>query len=169
MAKHRTSARIALGIIAIAALFVGTDVGAAEKMSLPQSAVQTVDGAPLSLDQASTTGQQVLIYVLPGSTVSRRLLDAIRGWELPSPANVFIVVGGTRADAVAFAKVDEGLASVRWLVDPDGAARTDLQVTGVPTLFGIRNGVIEWRLAGVLNDPEALRSIVTQWTSPVGR
>ncbi|MFN7916660.1 MAG: hypothetical protein U0Q55_15060 [Vicinamibacterales bacterium] len=149
----------------VATLVVGmTPAAAADKRPLPATRVQTADGAPVTLDQAGPESR-VYVYVTPGSTVSRRLLTAMRGWQLQAPDRVTIVVGGPAAEASAFAVADHGLPGVQWLLDPERTFWTDLQVTGVPTLFGVRAGTIEWRLAGVLNDPAALKGVVASWTT----
>lgn len=135
---------------------------AADKRPLPATRLQTVDGALVSLDQVGPESR-VYIYITPDSAVSRRLLTALRGWQLQAPDRVTLVVGGPRAEASAFASADHGLTGVQWLLDPERALWSDLQVTGVPTLFGVRAGIVEWRLAGVLNDPSALKAVVTSW------
>lgn len=135
---------------------------AADKRPLPATRLQTADGAPISLDQAGPESR-VYIYITPDSAVSRRLLTALRGWQLQAPERITLVVGGPRAEAAVFAAADHGLVGVQWLLDPERAMWSDLQVTGVPTLFGVRAGIVEWRLAGVLNDPSALKPVVTSW------
>lgn len=165
MVRQKRSGLIAVAVV-LASLFVGGLARAAEKQPLPQSLVQTRDGAPVTLDQSTGPESRVFIYVLPGSAVSTRLIAALSAWQLAAPERVSIVVGGEKAAAAAFAAAEHGLPSgVQWLLDPDRTFWTDLQVTGVPTLFGVRNGLVEWRLAGVLNEPTALKGVITSWVS----
>lgn len=153
--------------VLVAMLFaLALTADAADKRPLPATRLQAADGSPVSLDPAAPEAR-VYVYVTPGSTVSRRFLAALRDWQVPAPDRITVVVGGTQAEAAAFAAADHGVPGVQWLLDPDRTFWTDLQVTGVPTLFGVRGGVIEWRLAGVLNDPAALKAVVTSWlTTP---
>ncbi|MGC4081077.1 MAG: hypothetical protein QM736_02940 [Vicinamibacterales bacterium] len=152
-------------LVALATVvIVAGSAGAADKRPLPASRVQTVDGASLTLDQAGPESR-VYVYVLPGSTTSARLLTALRDWQLEHIGQVTLVVGGPRETAVAFAAANHGLQGVQWLIDADRAFWTDMQITGVPTLFGVRGGVVEWRLAGVLNEPGALKGVVSSWTT----
>ena len=153
-------AMLALAVVA----WLAPNAGAADKRPLPSSLVQSVDGAPMPLDHLVAEGQWLVIYVLPDSTAAGRLLDALGQWELPTLGRIRILVGGAPAAATAFAKRDRGLPELQWSLDPQQSAWKDLQITGVPALFGIKNGAIEWRLAGVLNDPTALRAVVTSWT-----
>jgi hypothetical protein len=162
---HRFFARTAFWTLALAlilALAPRVSV-AADKKPLPATVVQLVDGAPMQLDQSATSGQWLFIYLLPESPASQRLIDAMRGWDLPSSSHVAVVVGGDKTAAAAFARVDHGLPFLQWALDPDRSAWQDLQVSGVPSIFGIRNGLIEWRLSGVLNDPSALKSVIVSW------
>lgn len=145
-------------------LLAATLVSAADKKPLPATRVQAVGGGQVSLDQAGPESR-VYVYLMPDSTVSRRFLVALRGWQLQAPERVTLVIGGPQPEAAAFAAADHGVPGVQWLLDPERTFWTDLQVTGVPTLFGVRAGLIEWRLAGVLNDPSALESVVTSWVT----
>jgi hypothetical protein len=135
----------------------------AQKGPLPATAVQTTAGAVLPLNAIQPTAQWLLIYVLPDSPTSERLLSAMREWQLPSFERVVIVVGGDAAKASAFATADHGLPSAQWTIDPERAAWRGLSINGAPTLLGIRAGSIEWRVAGVLNNPEAIRSVIEAW------
>ena len=47
--------------------------------------------------------------------------------------------------------------------DVKGEARRALGVKAVPTVLGARGTYVEWRIAGVLNDPELLRQVVVSW------
>ena len=58
--------------------------------------------------------------------------------------------------------------SVRWLADPDGAAWKALRLTGTPFILGIKDSQIVWSLAGVLNDPAVLESVIRSWVEPKG-
>ncbi|MBS1818372.1 MAG: hypothetical protein JSU08_10610 [Acidobacteria bacterium] len=151
-----------LGVVA-----AGGRAAAAAKPALPASVVQTVDGVPVALNDGVVDGQWLVLYVVPDSPPSVRLLDALRTWQVPALDRVLVVVGGPAAPAATFARAQQqrGLDTVRWRLDGDRAAWTDLAASGVPTLFGVRAGVLEWRLAGVLNDPSALQSVVASWLS----
>jgi hypothetical protein len=38
-----------------------------------------------------------------------------------------------------------------------------LRLTGTPVLVGVKQGMIQWAISGVLNDPAALESAVKTW------
>lgn len=159
-----TKVRVRLMMAFVGLVCAATLADAADKRPLPATRVQGVGGGQVSLDQAGPESR-VYVYITPESTVSRRFLVALRDWQVQAPERITLVVGGPQAEAAAFAAADHGLPGVQWLLDPERTFWADLQVTGVPTLFGVRAGLIEWRLAGVLNQPSALRGVVTSWVT----
>ena len=158
----RRSIAATVGACAVAGFALCADMRAADRPALPPSVVYTVDGAPLTLNQQFNTGRWLVVYVTPDSPASSRLADALKAWQLPSTEHIAFVVGGNKTAAEAFARAHESIG-VNWALDGDKAAWTDLHVTGVPTLLGVDAGLIAWRLAGVLNDPSAMQSVITSW------
>jgi hypothetical protein len=142
--------------------------GAAEKRPLPPFQLVTLEGASVESAQIGPAGQWLLLYVTPTSAASIRLLGGMKEWESADlDARTVVVFGSTVADAAAFVqKRAAEFPGVRWLVDPDGAARQFLRVTGTPYILGIKDGQIVWALAGVLNDPRALESVIRSWVEP---
>jgi len=89
----------------------------------------------------------------------------MKAWESPAMAQRVVVLGGGQLEA---AKAFVGGRShewpaVRWFADPQGEAWRALRLTGTPYLLGIRDARITWSLAGVLNDPAALESVIRSW------
>jgi hypothetical protein len=73
-------------------------------------------------------------------------------------------VGGPADQAASFvAGRGDQFAAVRWFADPGEAAWRAMRFTGTPSLVGVRDGQIQWTIAGVLNDPKALESVVRSW------
>jgi hypothetical protein len=143
------------------------DVRAADKKPVPSVVLQAADGAPVELAMVATEGAWLVLYVAPGAPATGRLLEALRQWQLPSLDHVVVIAGGQTAEATAFVQADHQLQGVRFMLDRDREAWRALQLSGAPTVIGIRNNVIDWRLTGVLNDPESLRAVVTTWlTTP---
>ncbi len=136
---------------------------AADKPRLPASVIESAAGGAVTLSEQASTGNWVLLYLQPDSPASARLVDAMRTWNLTGLDRLIVIVGGRRTAAAAFAAREPVLPGIHWLVDPERTAWTDLKLTGVPTVIGARDGVIEWRLAGVLNDPEVMRSVLVSW------
>lgn len=140
-----------------------TAATAADKNPVPSAVLQSADGGAIELALAAAEGNWLLIYLAPESPASRRLLDAMRQWQLPALDHVLVVVGGDQPAAREFVAADHQLPGVRFALDPQRDAWKALQLSGVPSLVGTRNNLQEWRLAGVLNDPEALRAVLTSW------
>lgn len=142
---------------------VAAPAAAADKKPVPSVVLQGGDGNLLELSLVAAEGQWLLIYLAPDSPASGRLLQAMRRWQLGAMDHVLVMVGGEQAAAREFVAADHQLPGVRFALDPRREAWQALQLSGVPTVVGVRNNLQEWRLAGVLNDPEALRTVLTSW------
>jgi len=167
--------RVPVGHVAVLALLASAvavaAAGGQEKRPLPAFHVVALDGAAVASSQMGPSGQWLLIYVTPTSAASARLLGGMKAWETPDlDLRTVVVVGAPVADAAAFARERAAeFPSVRWFADPEGAAWKALRLTGTPYILGIRNGQVVWSLAGVLNDPKALESVVRSWVEPKAR
>jgi len=140
-------------------------VQAVEQRPLPAFSVVSLEGAATSSGQLAAPGQWLCIYVTPTSPASVRLLKAMKGWESPAMAQrVVVVVGAPVEAATAFAAGQaQEFPGVRWYADPRGEAWKALRLTGTPYLLGVRDARIIWSLAGVLNDPTTLESVIRSW------
>ncbi len=154
---------LAVVLVAIALFRHPSTVSAADKRPVPSAIVTDSAGAPLALSLVATEGQWLFLYVSADSTASKRLLDAMAKWELTSLDHLLVIVGGDAAQAGPLVAADHGLRGAQFASDARREAWTALQLSGVPTLVGVRNNLLEWRLAGVLNDPEAFKSVVVSW------
>jgi hypothetical protein len=159
MRIRSTAMRIAAAALLATAL---VSPAAAADSQLPASTVEASGGAQVPLSDLGSS-HWLLVYVVPESRPSTRLIDALRAWELPTHESLVFVVGGSREEAARFAAADHGLPGARWAIDPAGDAWRDLQLSGAPSLFGIEQAAIRWRLAGVLNDPQTFKSVVVSW------
>jgi hypothetical protein len=138
---------------------------AAEQRPLPAFNVVSLEGVPVSSGQIGGAGQWLVVYVTPTSPASVRLLSAMKAWESPAMAQRVVVLVGAPLDAAkAFvAARSQEFPGLRWYADPTNEAWRALRLTGTPYLLGIRDARIMWSLAGVLNDPAALESVIRSW------
>jgi hypothetical protein len=173
MARTSTGTGRALSVclavaVALGALGHASLACAAEKGPLPAFQVLTLDGTAVPSAQAGPAGQWLLIYVTPTSAASARLLGAMKQWESADlDARTVVIVGASVDKSAAHAQQHAAdYPAVRWLVDPDGTAWKALRLTGTPYILGVRDGQIVWSLAGVLNDPRALESVIRSWVEP---
>lgn len=157
-----------VALLAGVLLLPGGRAGAQEtpKRPLPEFRVTAADGQEVLSTALSGETQWLLIYLSPDSPSSRRLVAALKDWQSPQLiARTVLVVRGPAAEAQAWAKqhVPAELAGIRVVADArlEGWKALDLQ--GTPVLQGIEKGNIAWRLAGVLNKPGALESVVRTW------
>jgi hypothetical protein len=174
MAVSATNRGRALAAVCLAVALItlsqvaATPASAAGRGPLPAFQVLTLEGAALESAKMGPAGQWLLIYATPTSAASARLLNAMKQWESADlDARAVVVVGAALDRAAAFAQQHAAdYPAVRWFADPDGAAWTALRLTGTPYILGIRDGQIVWSLAGVLNDPAALESVIRTWVEP---
>jgi len=166
----RNWSQVAVSLCVIAWLTLagaGPRVEAAERHPLPDVAVRTTDGASLTLSHLAQDGNWLLIYVTESSVASARLLDALERWQVDGTGRVAVLVGDPPASAGAYiSKHRDRLPGVRWAIDADRSAWRALQLRGVPVLLGAVGPDVEWKLAGVLNDPSALEAVVRSWIDP---
>jgi hypothetical protein len=165
------AARLAVATVIAVALGLAALASAAEKRPLPAFQVATLDGVAVDSPQVGPAGQWLLIYMTPTSAASARLLSGMKQWETPElDARTVVVIGAPVADAARFVSARAAeFPAVRWLADPQGAAWQALRLTGTPYILGVKDGQIAWSLAGVLNDPKALESVIRSWVEPKGR
>ncbi|HPK71460.1 MAG TPA: hypothetical protein PLN93_05940 [Vicinamibacterales bacterium] len=166
---RRLAALVACAAVAACVLpAAGAAGGGDEKRPLPPFDVLAPSGEAVQSSQVGPPGQWLLVYVAPASPASIRLLEAMRAWESPGLASrAVVVIGAPAAEAASFVQ-ERGneFPAVRWCADPDGSARRALRITGTPFILGVTDGQIAWSLAGVLNDPRALESVMRGWVEP---
>lgn len=133
---------------------------------LPEFRVAAGDGQEVLSTALSGENQWLLIYVSPDSPSSRRLVTALKDWQSASLiGRTVLVVRAPAAEAQAWAKknVPAELEGLRVFADVRAEAWSALELQGTPVLLGIEKERIAWRLAGVLNKPGALESVVRTW------
>lgn len=134
--------------------------------ALPDFRLTAPNGQEVAAAAVSGDPHWLLLYVSPDSPSSRRLVTALKEWQSPQlVARTLLVVRGSLSEAGTWVKeaVPEELAGLRWMADARQEAWTTLELQGTPVLMGIDKGEIAWRLAGVLNKPGALESVVRTW------
>jgi hypothetical protein len=156
-----------------AAAIMGTAATAAAQPRQPLPVFSVVDAGGAEVASANLTSQErwLLIYMSPECSPCELLMKSLRRWTSPEMlARTVIVVAGTPEGARGFIEQHAGteLAGITWYADPEGKAAAALKVKSSPALAGIRAGQINWRLAGVLNEPGALQSIVRTWVEDRG-
>jgi hypothetical protein len=152
-------------------LLVAGTAEAIEQKPLPPFRLLAPDGATLVPSNELQGGDQwLLVYVSPGCPSCDLLLAALKGWQSASLIQHTIVVVGAQTTAAAQQYMQRMLppevGAVQWYADVQAEAWTALQLTGTPVLVGVRKGMIQWAISGVLNDPGALESVVKTWVGP---
>ena len=137
-------------------------VSAASPRPLPAFEVVSTDGAAVQSAGLARTGHWLLVYVSPDSTPSRAFLASLAKAR-PTGAGTVVVVAGKADEARTLAARHASLRDAAWYADPQRQAQAALEVTGVPVVFGMRDGVIEWSAAGKVGDEGTLRGIVASW------
>ncbi|MCC6161760.1 MAG: hypothetical protein IT182_00220 [Acidobacteria bacterium] len=168
MSSFEVVVRRALGVVALASCVCvagAVDARAFERRELPVVTITRADGTPLSIPALAQPRGWLLMVVDADAAGSRRLLDALQTWSLgPSASGIVLVLEGSAASVAEAAREwQEKLPGAVIATDVKGEARRALGVKAVPTVLGARGTYVEWRIAGVLNDPELLRQVVVSW------
>jgi hypothetical protein len=133
---------------------------------LPAFQLGTRDGGTMGSDVLPATGQWLLVYVVPGSAPSDRLVQSLgESWNADKAARVIIVVGADARKAQAYL-VDKGgdaLAAGTWYVDPDHSAWAALGFQGTLGVAGMAGSVVDWKVDGVIQDPSVVAPVVRAW------
>lgn len=161
-AATRTSAAVAA-----LAMTLAVPVRALEQRPLPAFSVLTPAGERVASASLASEPRVLLVYVADPCGPCGPLWTAMEQWAVEAlPSRTVVVVAGTpdRAGTLAEA-MPEGLGAVRVFADPDGSAREALRLSNAFTIVGLDRGHIRWGLAGVLNDPKALRATLTSWVA----
>ncbi|MEO5656208.1 MAG: hypothetical protein ABIO65_04885, partial [Nitrospiria bacterium] len=72
---------------------------------------------------------------------------------------VIVIVRGASADGLS-GLAREKLSALRWYADPDDQAYKALSILSTPTVYGVRDGVMEWSVVGSM---AADRALLIDW------
>jgi hypothetical protein len=138
--------------------------GAIERMKLPVFALTDNAGRTVVSTQLARPGNWLLVYVGTDCPPCESVLRSVGPEEAPSLApRMAIVVNSTDAEAIdGLVGRYPSLAGASWYADAAEGAQA-LRVTTVPAVFGVRDGTIEWSVAGVLSDPTDIKTIMSNW------
>jgi hypothetical protein len=76
-----------------------------------------------------------------------------------------VVVGGATVEETSMlAEHVPWLPRSSWYADPSRQAAAALSVKGAPTVYGVRQGKVEWELKGAKANPRMLKSILGTWS-----
>ena len=157
-------------LVAILSLVAGVGAAwsqaalAAERRPVVPIPLTRADGSAFDMATSVQEGPWLIVYVDPQSPTSGRLLQALVDWKLDAHAGQILVVlpGGDTATAVA-TEWQEKLGALPITIDAQRGGRQALGIKAIPTVLGARGAWVEWQVAGVLNDPEVLRGVITSW------
>jgi hypothetical protein len=137
---------------------------AIERMTLPAFALTDSAGRTVLSSQLTRPGNWLLVYVGTDCPPCESVLNAVDQEEGAALApRMAIVVNSTDAEAIErTVRRHPRLAGASWYADAADGAQA-LRATTVPAIFGLRDGTIEWSVAGVLNDPTDIKTIMSNW------
>lgn len=140
----------------------------AQPAELPAFAVRTLDDAEAQSNQLSARRQWLLIYVQPNCKPCEEVFNAFKRESEEQPdltQKVVVLVGGaTVEEASMLAEHVPWLPRSSFYADPSKQAAAALSVKGAPTVYGVRQGKLEWELKGAKANPRMLKSILETWS-----
>ena len=113
-----------------------------------------------------STGKWLLVYVVPGSAPSDRLIQSLgASWSADNAARIVIIVAGDSGKAQTYLadKGGEALALGNWYADPAGEAWTTLGFQGTLAVAGVAGTGIDWKIDGVIQDPDVAAPAARAW------
>lgn len=164
--SRRQAGRLAGACAVAAALWLAVSIPAsARQRELPVFQVEGRDGQIVSSDQLASDVQWLMVYMSPACAACDRLTELLAASQSPAAAErTVVIVGGAPAAARAHAASRREIAAtMRIYADLSMQAARALSLAGSPSIVAIRGGRIEWTLTGVLNDPDALASVIRTW------
>lgn len=134
--------------------------------TLPPFDLTAADGQPVSSASLGRAGRWLLVYVVPGSAPSDRLVQWLgESWPAERLGDLVLIVAAAPADARTYLanKGGQGLDGAAWYADAGNAAWQALRFEGTLAVAGMTDGRLEWKLDGVIEDPMAVTPPMTAW------
>jgi hypothetical protein len=149
------------------AFLVGTasllHAGNTEK-EFPALELKSLRGEKRDIKTSLPQGRSIVVYILPDSGPSQKLLSILNQENnLPLRNKTVVILGGSSENANKALAANNIKLEKDSYVDEKNLAYTTLGLRGAPTLIGVENGVIRWVLSGLLNDQELLQTVMTSW------
>lgn len=114
------------------------------------------------------TGKWLLVYVVPGSAPSDRLIQSLgESWSADTAARIVLIVSGDAEKAHAYLadKGSAALAAGTWYADPASEAWTALGFQGTLAVAGVAGNKVDWKIDGVIQDPDVVAPALRAWLS----
>ena len=167
MTPVRESGTMRNVLILLITMAFGSASAAADRRPLPAFSVVTPAGAPIASSQLGGSGRWLLIYVKPQCPACDRLLAALDTWGVLQQGAARVVVVVADSPDVLEVRVRPLMATsgqaVQLYADANGQAAAALGVARAPVLVGVEGGLVDWTVAGVLNDPKTVETVVRHW------
>ena len=154
----------ALGLAGVAIFLWTAGTAAIERMKMPAFALTDSAGRTVASTQLVRPGNWLLVYVGPDCPSCESVLKSVGHEEAATLApRMAIVVNSTDGEAIeGIVRRYPWLAAASWYAGAADGAEA-LRITSVPTVFGVRDGTIEWSVAGVLTDATDIKAIMSNW------
>ena len=159
-------AKTAIGLLTLLIGLLSAGARSVDDGPLPAFRVVSPDGTPVAAGELTAQSRWVLLYIAPGCAPCDDLLRATATWQPQAqPGRIVVVIRGSLTDAAAYLEKNapRKIGTVVWFADAGDQAWQALKLTGTPVLIGVQDRVIKWAIAGVLNDPTMVGSVVRTW------
>jgi hypothetical protein len=145
-------------------LIVAPLLHATERRPLPEFFIQDLNGQFVSSAGFVRPGNWMIVLVRPDCSPCDKLLEAIPLEPESVPSRfVVILTGADTAAAAIFKARFPALAPAQWYVDEFGNSLPLSQLPAAPVMFGLRQHMIEWSLAGIAPDLRTVRGAMLSW------
>lgn len=161
--KYPLATSIALSVCAL--LVVNpAPMWAMQPAPVPSFQVATPNGVSVSSGDVDWSGQKVLIYLRPNCGSCEALLHLLKKDDPGTMvSNIIVIVGGPSAQATQEVDHYPDLANASWYMDTYQEASQALVLQGMPVVIGVRDGVMAWRMNGVMADQHSHQRLLQTW------
>jgi hypothetical protein len=136
--------------------------------------VVSAEGTPVNGAAVLSGERKVIVYVAPGEPSARVIGSLRKLWDGAGAlsdkwaARLVVVVAAPVNDAGVWLRERWGQGPLpRWYADPKAAGWRALGFDGTLGVAGFANGIVEWKLDGVINDPAVLEPAMRAWIEGV--
>ena len=158
---------------AVLAAALTATAGTLGAQTLPALQLGTRNNTTVGSDALPSTGQWLLVYVVPGSAPSDRLVQALgESWTPDKAARIVFIVAANAEQAQAYFAAKGGQAlggGAVWYTDADNTAWAALGFQGTLGVAGVVGSMIDWKIDGVIQDPSVVAPVVNAWLASGAR
>jgi len=160
----RISRALLVAGVALAVLEAASALRAREPRAVPEFRLSTSEDLPARSADLLKGGRHLLVYLRAPSRAALDLLEFLDKDVPPAfRGQILLIAGPGRATAQVYKSRYPSLAKLPWYLDGELDVWKALEFTCSPSVLGLEDRTIRWRLDGLLPDPSVWKTVLRQW------